>query len=104
MISLPRDVRHTTRTLVRRPAFAATVVATIALAIAANTLMFALIRGILLNPLPLSDAGRLVRVEQLHQTGVSNLTGATFTDLAARSRTLASVAAFRVGPATLSVD
>jgi hypothetical protein len=103
MTSLPRDLRQITRALVRRPVFAVTAIATIALAIAANTLMFALIRGILLNPLPLPDPGRLVRVEQMHQAGPADVTGATFVDLRARTRTLASVAAFRVSPATVSV-
>jgi len=88
--------------VLRRPAFALTATATIALAIAANTLMFGLIRGILLNPLPLPDADRLVRIEQRHQSGRFNLTGATFVDLHARSRTLASVAAFRTASATVS--
>jgi putative ABC transport system permease protein len=104
MISLPRDLRHTIRTLARRPAFAATAIATIALAIGANTLMFALIRAVLLKPLPLPEPDRLVRVEQVHQSGPSNVTGATFRDLQARTTTLASVAAFRVSPATLSAE
>ena len=99
MTSLPRELRQTVRSLVRRPAFAVTALATIALAIAANTLMFALIRGILLAPLPVPEPDRLVRIEQVHQAGAFNVTGATFVDLRAQTRTLAAVAAFRVMPA-----
>src|SRR3954452_15964404 len=71
MPSLPRDVRHAVRLLVGRPAFGLTITATIALAIAGNTLMFGLVRGVLLSPLPLPAPDRLVRIEQVHQTGAS---------------------------------
>jgi hypothetical protein len=81
----------------RRPPYA-----TIALAIAANTLMFGIIRAVLLNPLPIPEPERLVRIEQVHHAGVSDVTGATFVDLRARARTLAAAAAFRVAPATFS--
>jgi putative ABC transport system permease protein len=98
-----RELRQAARILIRRPVFAITATATIALAIGANTLMFALIRGILLTPLPLPDPDGLVRIEQVHRAGPTNVTGATFGDVKSRARTLGAVAAFRVGPATLSV-
>jgi hypothetical protein len=41
-----RELRLTARLLLNRPAFTATAVATIALAIAGNTLMFAALAGI----------------------------------------------------------
>src|SRR5580765_1849626 len=95
-----RELRLATRLLLQRPVFTTTAVATIALAIAANTLMFGIIRAVLLNPLPVPEPERLVRIEQVHHAGVSDVTGATFVDLRARARTLAAVAAFRVAPAT----
>src|SRR5262245_56731406 len=98
-----RELRQAARIRMRRPVFAITAVATIALAIGANTLMFALIRGILLDPLPLPDPDGLVRIEQVHRAGPANVTGATFRDVRSRAHTLGAVAAFRVGPATLSV-
>ena len=48
------------RRSVRRPAFSAGVVLVLALAIGANTAMFALVNAILLRPLPLSDPDRLI--------------------------------------------
>src|SRR5262245_5625951 len=99
-----RELRQAARILIRHPAFATTAVATIALAISANTLMFALIRGILLDPLPLANPGGLVRIEQVHRAGPTNVTGATFRDVRSRAKTLGFVAAFRTGPATLSVQ
>lgn len=44
----------------RQPAFAAGVVAVLALAIGANTAMFALVHAVLLRPLPLTDPDRLI--------------------------------------------
>ena len=44
----------------RQPAFAAGVVAVLALAIGANTAMFALVHAILIRPLPLADPDRLI--------------------------------------------
>ena len=48
------------RRSVRRPAFSMGVVLVLALAIGANTAMFALVNGILLRPLPLRDPDRLI--------------------------------------------
>jgi predicted permease len=81
-----------------------TITATIALAIAGNTVMLGLIGGILLSPLPLPDSGQLVRIEQVQAAGISNVTGATFVDLRARTRLLSGVAAIRTSPATFSAD
>jgi putative ABC transport system permease protein len=48
------------RRIRRQPAFAAGVVAVLALAIGANTAMFALVDAILIRPLPVADPDRLV--------------------------------------------
>src|SRR5580765_3405912 len=71
-----RELRLATRLLLQRPVFTTTAVATIALAIAANTLMFGIIRAVLLNPLPVPEPERLVRIEQVHHAGVSDVTAA----------------------------
>jgi hypothetical protein len=85
-----------------RPAFFITTIATIAVAIAANTLIFALVRHVLLTPLPLPDPNQLVLIEETYPTGRTNVTGATFIDLAARSRSLKVTGAFRLMPAAVS--
>jgi putative ABC transport system permease protein len=54
------ELWHAVRRIGREPAFAAGVVAVLALAIGANTAMFALVNGILIRPLPLAHAERLV--------------------------------------------
>lgn len=57
-----RDVRHGWRLLGRNPGFGATVVLTLAFGIAATTIAFTVINTLLLTPLPVTDADRLVTI------------------------------------------
>ena len=59
MDSLPNDFRFAARSLRRQPAFTATVVATLALAIGATTAIFSVVAATLLKPLPFRDPSRL---------------------------------------------
>jgi putative ABC transport system permease protein len=56
------DLRHALRLMLRRPGVAALVVTTLAIGIAATTVVFSLADAILWHPLPFSDAERFVRV------------------------------------------
>jgi predicted permease len=56
------DVRYALRGLRRSPAYAAVAVVTLALGIGANTMIFSVIDGVLLRPLPFPESGRLVQV------------------------------------------
>ena len=55
-----RDLRLAVRGLRRSPMFAASAVITLALGIGTNTAVFSLIDGVLLQPLPFRDPGRIV--------------------------------------------
>ncbi len=57
-----RDVRHSVRGLSKVPVFTLTAVTTLGLGIAATTLMFSVVNGVLLRPLPYDDSGRLVNI------------------------------------------
>ena len=62
MDSLRRDLRTALRQLWRFPGLSLAVVATLAIGLGANTALFAIVDTLLLRPLPLPDAGRLVAV------------------------------------------
>jgi putative ABC transport system permease protein len=57
-----QDIRYALRTMLRKPAFAAMAVVTLALAIGGNTAMFTIIHAVLLKPLQYSAPDRLVRI------------------------------------------
>src|SRR5512139_653789 len=57
-----RDARVSLRALRRTPAFAAIIVATLALGIGANTAIFTLVNAVLIQPLPYPDPNRLVAI------------------------------------------
>jgi putative ABC transport system permease protein len=66
------DFRFASRLLRNSPGFSAVAIATIALAIGANTAMFSFVHGMLLKPLPYPESDRIVRVLERRLTGGLN--------------------------------
>jgi predicted permease len=102
------EIRLAFRRLLRAPAFAAAAIATLGLAVGASTSMFAVVERVVLNPLPYPDSDRLVVVQFRPSTGsgrpFSALPAGLYYQLAARARTLASVAAYRINERTITGD
>lgn len=84
------DTRYALRTLRKQPAFTATAVFTLALAIGGNTAMFTVIHAVLLKPLPYPDPDRLVSLS-------GGATPTRFLDMKAHAHSFAGIAAF-TGP------
>jgi predicted permease len=64
--TLLQDLRYGLRTLIARPGFTAAALLTLALAIGANTLVFSLIDGLYLKPLPYRDDTALIDIENAY--------------------------------------
>src|SRR5579884_1575458 len=59
-----QDLRYALRTLGQKPGFAAVALITLALGIGATTVMFTVVSGVLLKPLPYRDPGGLLAVQE----------------------------------------
>ncbi|HEX2310031.1 MAG TPA: ABC transporter permease, partial [Vicinamibacterales bacterium] len=67
-----RDVRHSFRMFLQSPGFSIAAVAALALGIGANTAIFSIINAVLLKPVPLPDADRLVVFQTSSPEGAFN--------------------------------
>jgi predicted permease len=77
-----KEARFILRSLRRRPSFALTAIATLALGVGANTAIFSVVRGVLLDPLPYEEPERLVNVvSRFSGSPSSRLTSLSYPDL-----------------------
>ncbi len=95
MSNFLQDLRYAARILSRSPGFAAIAILTLALGIAADTTLFSVVNGVLLNPLPYPHSGDLIAInanEDVPQIPISYL---NFLDWQRQTRTFSSMAMFR---------
>src|SRR5687767_13877756 len=69
MSGLVQDLRYALRALRRAPGFAAVSIVTLALGIAATTIVYSIIDGILLRPLPVNDPDRVMLARETSPGG-----------------------------------
>jgi putative ABC transport system permease protein len=75
------DLHYAIRRLRNSAGFSALAIATIALAIGANTAMFSFVNGVLLRPLPYPEPDRIVRVlERLPNRGLNGISTLNYLD------------------------
>jgi hypothetical protein len=89
------ELRYATRRILRTPGFAAAFVVTLGLGIGANTAIFSLINGVVLNPLPHQESDQLVYLRQSAQlAGMDNVLFSVpeIGDIRTRTTALAGVA------------
>jgi putative ABC transport system permease protein len=100
-----RDLKFALRGLLKRPAFAAIAIATLALGIGANTAIFSVVNAVLLRPLPLKEPDRLMTFWlSAPAKGLRHmdLNEALFAYDRERTRTFESLAAFEDGEFALT--
>src|SRR5262245_457177 len=72
MGTLIQDIRYGTRMLLKNPAMTLVAALTLALGIGANTTIFSAINGLMLRPLPVANAERLVVFDGVSRGGGSS--------------------------------
>ncbi len=100
-----QDLRLGLRVLRTQPSFTFVAVLALALGIGATTLIFSVVNAVLLRPLPLQEAERVVRLGEAHngtEITTANFSYANFLDLGEQTETLESIAASRFWFATLT--
>jgi predicted permease len=104
MESLLLDLRLAARALRRTPGFALVAAGTLALGIAANTVIFSVVEGVLIRPLPYADPDRLAIVWNDYGQGQSlpAVSGSDFVDYRARGTAVAEFEATTSARANLS--
>jgi putative ABC transport system permease protein len=97
------DVRYAFRSLARAPGFLAAAIVTLGLGIGAVTVIYSLVAGILIKPLPIHDPSRVVLARSVDRAGDQfSISWPDFLDVKARARSVESFAAWRGVPANLT--
>jgi putative ABC transport system permease protein len=101
--NLVHDLRYAIRSLRNSPGFSVVAIATIAIAIGANTAMFSFVNGVLLSPLPYPESDRIVRVlERLPNGGLNGISTLNYLDWTNQSTAFEYMAAEVAWRATLT--
>ena len=103
LLELRQDIGYALRMLRRTPGFTLVAVATLALGIGANSAIFSVVHGVLLQSLPFRDADRLYRVRMLYPDGTSYtaLSPPDFMNVREENRVFEGVEAYTTGMVTL---
>jgi predicted permease len=91
-----RDIRYAMRTLAKNPGFTAIAVLTLALGIGANTALFSIVNGVLLNPLPYEHPEKLVALyAKTAEFNTSSISYPNFLDWQRYNHSFSALASFR---------
>jgi putative ABC transport system permease protein len=103
MRSLPSDLRHACRVLLKAPVFTAVTVITLAFGIGANSAIFSLVNAVLLRPLGYAEPERLMLIyEGFGGPGKVGVSPPDFVDLTTLQRPFSSIGAYRTTQYELS--
>ena len=91
-----QDVRYGLRMLLKNPGFAAVAILTLALGIGANTALFSVVNGVLLNPLPFPEPDQLYALYyKTPAFGEGSISYLNFLDWQKQNHSFAVLSAFR---------
>ncbi len=94
--STRQDVYYAFRALIKSPSFALVSILTLALGIGANTAIFSVVNGVLLNPLPYPNPDRIVVLyEKVPNFDKGSISYPNFLDWQRINRTFSAIAAYR---------
>ena len=99
-----RDIRYALRQMMRAPVFAAVSIGTLALGIGANSAVFSVVNGVLLEPLPYDEPGELVTITSAFPgLGFDRfwISPPEFFELKEWSRSFTDVGGYRTGTASV---
>jgi predicted permease len=103
LTTLPQDLRYGARVLVKSPGFSLIAILTLALGIGANTAIFSVVNGVLLNPLPFHHPDQLVSMfQEIPNFKNGSISYPNFTDWRRMNTTFAAMAAYRSSGFNLS--
>ena len=104
LTELRQDIGYAFRMLRRTPAFTAAALLTLALGIGANSAIFSVVHGVLLESLPYRDAARLHHLQMLYPDGTkyASLSAPDFMSVRQEAQVFEQIEAFDVVPQTLT--
>jgi predicted permease len=101
--SLLQDLRYALRVLAKSPGFSIIAILTLALGIGANTAIFSVVNGVLINPLPFHHPDQLVSVfQKIPNFENASISYPNFLDWRKMNTTFADMAAYRSAGFTLT--
>lgn len=89
-----QDLCYNIRVLSKKPVFTLTIIATLAIAIGANTTVFSFVSAILLNPLPYPNADRVVLIESVMGNQAGRVSTKEMSDLKEQEDIFESIATY----------
>jgi predicted permease len=103
MSTLLQDIRFGLRMLGKNPGFTAVAILTLALGIGANTVLFSLVNGVLLNPLRYAEPDRLIALySRFPNYDRGSISYPNFLDWVHENRSFSALAAYRPDDLTLT--